>query len=175
MRLKKREDYCLCYPPQSPSLRLLSNPWNLTRLGSHDWTGEGLRQSGWVPLIPAWDSGLCWDTREAALSQRFQRGTSGTRDLELRLYHQGNSKYLLEIQIFYICGGKEKGDNPLYYLLWIQISMYMLDVQICVYMLDIQFSSYMWKQGRKKIILVDYLLQIQISVYMFETQVFVYM
>ena len=51
----------------------------------------------------------------------------------------------------------------------------MLDVRICVYMLDIQFSVYMWKQGRKKIILVDYLLQIQISVYMFETQVFVYM
>ena len=51
-------------------LRLLSNPWNLTRLGSHDWTGEGLRQSGWVPLIPAWDSALCWDTKEAPLSER---------------------------------------------------------------------------------------------------------
>ena len=24
--------------------------WNLTRLESHDWAGEGLRQSDWVPL-----------------------------------------------------------------------------------------------------------------------------
>ena len=70
MRLKRREDYYLFYPLRSPWLRLLSNPWNLTRLGSHDWTGEGLRQSGRVPLIPAWDSALCWDTKEAALSER---------------------------------------------------------------------------------------------------------
>ena len=50
MRLKKREDYCLCYPLRSPWFRLLSNPWNLTRLGSHDWTGERVRQLGQVPL-----------------------------------------------------------------------------------------------------------------------------
>lgn len=29
------------------------------------------------------------------------------------------AEYLLEVQIFYICGGKEKGDNPLYDLLQI--------------------------------------------------------
>ena len=39
--IKKREDYWLFYPLWSPSLGLLSNPWNPTRLGSLglDWRG----------------------------------------------------------------------------------------------------------------------------------------
>ena len=55
MRFKKREDYWLFYPLWSPSLGLLSNPWNPTRLGfpGLDWRGVETVRVGalnWAPL-----------------------------------------------------------------------------------------------------------------------------
>ena len=51
MRLKKRKKQCLFYSLRSPWLGLLFSLWNLTRLGSHKWTGEEPQQLGGVPLI----------------------------------------------------------------------------------------------------------------------------
>ena len=86
MRLKRREDYCLLYPPQSPWLRLLSNPWNLTRLGPHDRTGEGLRQSGWVPLISPFLNLTVWFALAGTIDPSAPKGwwldAVATRTLE---------------------------------------------------------------------------------------------
>ena len=40
---------------------------------------------------------------------------------------------------------------------------YFLEIQSSLYRLEIQISVYMWKEGKKRIVLVGYLLQIQIS------------
>ena len=40
MRLKKRKKQCLFHSLRFPCLGLLSIPWTLTRLQSHDWAGE---------------------------------------------------------------------------------------------------------------------------------------